>query len=170
MTKFKADTVDDFLKAAHKKFGGDSAGATDVDQTKLWKGRFNKGKLTNLSFTLPITMDYAEVGGGKPDKANKDAIAKVAQLARQHEAKHKASYEAAFKEWDPEQVTKDLESKTYKNEKEMNKAVNDALDDLDRAALPRSAQERGGDCCGTQTGRLHRRQHGTRRSKRLRVF
>jgi hypothetical protein len=135
MTKFKADTIDDFLKAAHKRFGGDSAGATDVDQTKLWKGRFNKGKLTNLSFTLQITMDYAEVGGGKPDKANKDAIAKVAQLAKQHEEKHKAGYEAAFKEWGPEQVKKDLESKTYKNEKEMNKAVNDALDDLDRALL-----------------------------------
>ena len=135
MTKFNADTVDDFLKAAAKKFGGDSAGATDVDQTKLWKGRFNKGKLTNLSFTLRITMDYAEVGGGKPDKANKNAIAQVAQLAKLHEEKHKAAYEAAFEKWGPEQVKKDLESRTYKNEKEMNKAVNDALDDLDRALL-----------------------------------
>jgi hypothetical protein len=136
MTKFKADTVDDFLKAAHKKFGGDSAGKTDFDKTtKLWKGRVNNGKLT-LSWTFPqITMDYAEVGGGKPDKANKDAIAEVAQLAKQHEEKHKAGYEAAIKDWDPEQVKEDLESKTYKNEKEVNKAVNDALDDLFRKLL-----------------------------------
>lgn len=131
MTKFKADKVDDFLKAAHKKFHGNSVGDTNFPKTKqLWKGKLNNGRLT-LSWTFPqITMDYAEVGGGKPDKANKDAIAEVARLAKQHEEKHKAGYEAAIKDWDPDKVKKDLESKTYKNDREVQKAVNDAVDDL----------------------------------------
>ena len=91
--------------------------------------------MAKLSFTCTVTLDYAEVGGGKPDQANKDAIAKVAEMAKDHEEKHKAGYEAAFKKWNADKVAKDLMAKTYKDQKEAQKAVKDAVADLDKVLL-----------------------------------
>jgi Zn-finger domain-containing protein len=68
-------------------------------------------------------LDFAEVGGGKPNAANKDAIAKAAQLAEDHEEKHKAGYESAFKTFDPDKTAKELMAKTFKDEKEAKKEL-----------------------------------------------
>ena len=55
---------------------------------------FNKktNKLIKLVFTCSITEDFAQVGGGKPDKANKGAIQDVATRSKAHEDKHKVGY------------------------------------------------------------------------------
>ena len=129
MAKFNADTVDDFMAAAKKKFGGDELGTTEAKPHIGFI--FKDGKVTKVAITCPISMDYTEVGGGNPDKANKDAIAQVAALAKQHEEKHKAGYEAAFNKWNAEKVKKDLMAKTFKDKKEADKAAKEQMDDLD---------------------------------------
>jgi predicted nucleotide-binding protein (sugar kinase/HSP70/actin superfamily) len=121
MTKFNADTVDAFMKAAYAKFGGNKLGETE--HKAAVKYAFRGGKLTNVTFTCPITAVYAEVGSGKPDAPNKDAIAKVAKLAQDHENKHKSGYDAAFKTFDATKSAKDLMAKTYKDENEAKKAL-----------------------------------------------
>jgi hypothetical protein len=114
MTKFNADTGDAFIEAANKKFGGDSLGETK-HHAALSPWSFKDGKVTKVVFTCPITLDFAEVGGGKPNSTQKSAIAKVAQLAQDHEKKHKAGYEAAFKAFDPDKTAKELMAKTFKD-------------------------------------------------------
>ena len=121
MTKLNADTVDAFIEAANKKFGGSDVGETKAHPAFSYS--FKGGKLTKVNFTCPITLDFAEVGGGKPNAANKDAIAKVAQLAEDHEEKHKAGYESAFKTFDPDKTAKELMAKTFKDEKEAKKEL-----------------------------------------------
>jgi hypothetical protein len=128
MTKFNAITVDQFMHAANKKFGGNDLGMTDAKPSFSYS--FKDGRITKVSFTCPITLDYAEIGGGKPDKANKDAIAQVAAFAQQHEKSHKAGFEKAFKKWNVDKVAKDLMAKTYKDKKAAEKAGKERLDDL----------------------------------------
>ena|SRR5271165_5100085 len=100
------------MDAAKRKFSGDELGETEAKPHIGYI--FKDGKLSKVTITCPIAIDYAEVGGGNPDKANKDAIAQVAALAEQHEEKHKACYEAAFKKWNADKVAKDLMAKTFK--------------------------------------------------------
>jgi hypothetical protein len=125
MTNFKADTLSDFIEAAAKKYGAGSLGKTEPVTTRepfLFKG----GKLTKISFTFKATVDSAAFGGGKhkgkPDKANRDAITQVVHLALEHERKHKAGYEAAFKQWNA-QAVKDLKAGTFKDKKEAEDAI-----------------------------------------------
>lgn len=134
MTKFAADTVEDFMDAANTKFGGDDLGSTDVKQSFKYGG-FKDGKLLKVEFLCPIDVDYAEVGSGKPDDENKKAIADVAAIAKSHELKHKAGYEKAFKDWDAKKVAKGLMDKTFKSKSEAEKALKDALDDLSKELL-----------------------------------
>src|SRR4051812_24989969 len=130
MTKFNADTVQEFMAAANKKFGGKNLGQTHANPTA--SRTFNKKtkKLTAVAFTCPITEDFAEVGGGKPDKANKDAIKEVAARAKAHEDKHKAGYQACFRKFKPDDVAKDLMAKTYKDENDAKKAVHAKIEEL----------------------------------------
>ncbi|HKM64435.1 MAG TPA: hypothetical protein VJY39_18280 [Acidisphaera sp.] len=129
MTKFNGDTADEFLEAAHKKYGGTGAGETTYTPPKV-KTVFKDGKLSKVDFDPPkIDMDYAEAGVGKPDDNNKAAIKKIADMAEEHEKNHKASYEATFKTWS-QKAEKDLTSKSYKDAKEAQKAIQDALDDF----------------------------------------
>ena len=133
MTKFNADTVDQFMDAAKKKFGGNNLGETDAHPA--YNYAFKGGKLTKLVFTCPVTLDFAEVGGGKPDSANKDAIAKIAKLAEDHENKHKAGYEAAFKKFDPNTTAKELMAKSFKDDKEAKKTIEAKFKELKDALL-----------------------------------
>ena len=130
MTKFSANTVQEFMAAANKKFGGKNLGQTHAKPAA--SRTFNKKtkKLTAVAFTCPVTEDFAEVGGGKPDKANKDAIKDVAARAKAHEDKHKAGFDAAFKAFKPEDVAKELMAKTFKDEKEAIDAVHTKREEL----------------------------------------
>src|SRR4051794_29175102 len=96
-SKFNADTVQEFMTAVNKKFGGQNLGKTNAHPTASFTFDKKAAKLTKVVFTCPVTEDFAEVGGGKPDKANKDAIQEVAARAEAHEEKHNAGFEAAFK-------------------------------------------------------------------------
>lgn len=134
MTKFNADTVDAFMEAANKKFGGDSLGETK-HHAALSPWSFKDGKVTKVVFTCPITLDFAEAGGGKPNSTQKAAIAKVAQLAQDHEKKHKAGYEAAFKAFDPDKTAKELMAKTFKDVKEAKKELDAKFKELTDALM-----------------------------------
>jgi hypothetical protein len=118
MTKFNADTVQEFMAAANKRYGGKNLGQTHAKPAAAHTFNKKTGKLVSVTFTCPITEDYAEVGGGKPDKANKQAIEDVAARAKAHEDKHKAGFDAAFKAFKPDDVAKALKAKTFKDEKE----------------------------------------------------
>jgi len=134
MTKIAGDTIDDFLDNAHKTFGGNGLGDTDYKPPTFKAGGFKDGKLSKLAFDpLQITVEYAEPGSGKPDDINKAAIRQACDMAKDHEEAHKAGYEAAFRKWGPDKVAKDLMGKTYKDQKEALKAVQDALADLKQA-------------------------------------
>jgi hypothetical protein len=132
MTKFRANDVDDFMDNAGKKYGDGDLGDTDAKTASKYGG-FKDGKLQKLVFTCDVTVDYAEPGSGKADAANKDAIDNVADIAKAHELKHKAGYEKAFKDWDQKTVAKKLMDQTFKSKGEADKAVKDALDDLNGA-------------------------------------
>jgi hypothetical protein len=132
MTNFKADTLSDFIEAAAKKYGAGSLGKTEPVTTRE-PFLFKDGKLTKISFTFKATVDFAAFGGGehkgKPDKANRDAIAQVVQLSLEHERKHKAGYEAAFEQWKA-QAVKDLKDGTYKDMKEAEAAIDEKMHEL----------------------------------------
>jgi hypothetical protein len=130
MTKFNADTVQEFMAAARKKFGGQDLGLTHAHPAAAWSFNNKTNKLVNVAFTCPVTEDFAQVGGGKPDKANKDAIKEVADRAKAHEDKHKADYLAAFKKFDADSTAKDLMSQSFKDVNAAKKAVHAKRDEL----------------------------------------
>jgi hypothetical protein len=130
VTKFDADTAQQFMAAAKKKFGGQNLGLTTAHPLASFKFNKKTNKLVSLVFTCAITEDFAEVGGGKPDKANKDAIKDIAARAKAHEDKHKAGDNAAFKKFDADGTAKDLMAKTYKNEKEAKDAIHAKREEL----------------------------------------
>ncbi|HEY6434068.1 MAG TPA: hypothetical protein VIZ17_18990 [Acetobacteraceae bacterium] len=130
MTKFNADTVQQFMAAANKKFHGQNLGMTVAHPAASYTFNKKTNKLIKLVFTCSITEDFAQVGGGKPDKANKDAIKEVADRAEAHEDKHKAGYNVAFKKFDADGTAKDLMAKTYKNEKEAKDAIHAKREEL----------------------------------------
>ena len=130
MTKFPANDVDSFMDKANAKYGGGDLGDTDA-KTAYKLGGFKDGKIQKLVFTCDVSVDYAEPGSGKPDAANKKAIDDVADIAKAHELKHKAGYEKAFKDWDQKSVVKKLMDQDFKSKGEAEKAIKDALDDLD---------------------------------------
>lgn len=132
MTKFNADTVFEFMDKANKKYGGDDLGSTEATPSFKY-GSFKDGKLGKLEFSCDIDLDFAEFGSGKPDDNNKKAIADVCDIAEEHEKKHKAGYEKAFKDFDPKGTAKDLMEKTFKSKSEADKAVADAFKDLKKA-------------------------------------
>jgi hypothetical protein len=74
-------------------------------------------------------MDSATFGGGKPDKANHDAITHVVHLGKVHERKHKEGYEATFNTWKP-QAVKDLKAGTYGDENEAKNAIEKKVDEI----------------------------------------
>jgi hypothetical protein len=132
MTKFPAKDVDDFMDNANKKYGGGDLGDTDAN-TSFKYGAFKDGKIQKLVFTCDVTVDYAEVGSGSPDAANKKAIDDVADIAKAHELKHKAGYEKAFKDWNQAAVAKKLMDQSFKSKGDAEKAMKAALADLDDA-------------------------------------
>ena len=131
MSNFKADTVSDFIEAAAQKYGAGSLGNTAPVITR--EHHFKGGKLTQVSFTFKATVDFAAFAGGlhkgKPDKINRDAIRKAVHLSLEHERKHKAGYEAAFKQWNA-QAVKDLKAGTYKDKKEAENAIEKKMHEL----------------------------------------
>jgi hypothetical protein len=132
MSNFKADTVSDFIEAAAQKYGAGSLGNTAPVITR--EHHFKDGKLTTVSFTFKATVDSAAFAGGlhkgKPDKINRDAITKVVHLSLEHERKHKAGYEAAFKQWNAQAVVKDLKARTYENKEEAEAAIVEKMQEL----------------------------------------
>jgi hypothetical protein len=76
------------------------------------------------------------VGSGKPDPANKKAIAGVAAIAKAHELKHQQGYEKAFKDWKPTKVAKDLMDRTFDSKSDAEDAMKAALEDLQAELLP----------------------------------
>jgi hypothetical protein len=131
MTNFKADTISDFIEAAAKKYGVGSLGKTEP-VTTMEGFQIKGGKMTKVSFTFKATVDFAAFGGGehkgKPDKANRDAIAQVVHLSLEHE-RNKAGYEAAFEQWNA-QAVKDLKAGTYKDKKEAEDAIEKKMHEL----------------------------------------
>jgi hypothetical protein len=130
MTKFNANTVQEFMAAARKKFGGQDLGLTHAHPEAAWSFNNKTNKLFKVAFTCPITEDFAQVGGGKPDKANKDAIKEVADRAKAHEDQHKADYLAAFNKFDADTTAKNLMAQTYKDVNEAKKAVHAKREEL----------------------------------------
>jgi hypothetical protein len=127
MTSFRADTLTEFMDAAAEKFGAGGLGETDYHVSSAYI--FKNGKLIDVSFTLTVTIDFATFGGGRPDKANLEAITHVAHLGKVHEGKHKAGYEATFNNWKP-QAVKDLKAKTYADEDEAKDAIAKKVDEI----------------------------------------
>ena len=127
MTSFNADTIQEFMDAAAEKFGAGGLGETEYHVNSSY--RFRDGKLIDVSFTLKVTIDFATFGGGKPDKANHDAITHVVHLGKVHETKHKEGYEATFNRWKP-QAVKDLKAATYKDENEAKAALQKKVDEI----------------------------------------
>ena len=132
MSKISGDSAKEFTDNANKKFGDGDLGTTDYE-TAYKLGGFKDGKILKLEFTCTITMDYAEVGSGKPDANNKKAIAKIADIAEAHEKRHKAGYEKAFKEFDAKKTAAALMEETYKSRADAEKAIKDAFNDLEKA-------------------------------------
>jgi hypothetical protein len=129
MTKVNADTIDEFIAGGNKLFGGTGMGETTYKPPKA-NATFKDGKFTKLKFDMQkIDTEYAEVGGGNPDDNNKAAIKKAADMAKDHEEAHKASYEKTFKDWNDKTV-KELMKKSYDDPKAANKDIQDALADL----------------------------------------
>jgi hypothetical protein len=127
MTSFRADTLKEFMEAAAEKFGAGGLGETEYHVNSSYV--FRNGKLIDVSFTLAVTIDFATFGGGKPDKANQEAITHVVHLGKVHEGKHKAGYEATFSNWKP-QAVKDLKAGTYADEDEAKDAIAKKVDEI----------------------------------------
>lgn len=130
MAKIPANTIHEFIKNANKHYDGDGAGATTPKHSYKYASFSKQGQLVKLQVTFSVDIDFAEPGPGHPDPINKTAIALVSDLAKKHEQKHKAGYEAAFKEWN-DKVPDDLMKKTFKNKNEAEKAVDDQIKVLD---------------------------------------
>ena len=148
--KLDADTVEEFVNAAHQRFGGKLLGITKVTPKDSWKFDKAKGMLIEVSFACPVvSTDFAAFGNGKtagkPDKNNADAIAKIAQLAENHEGKHKDGYQAVCKDWKPDDVAKALMLLKFKDVTEAHAAVlekkKDLTDKLKNACLDLHKQE-----------------------------
>jgi hypothetical protein len=129
MTKISADSLEDFINNAQRRYGAGELGETKADPAYKYGG-FKDGKVIKLEFTCPVTTDYAEPGSGKPDPDNRKAIADMADLVEAHEKEHKAGYEKAFKDWDPKGTAADLMKQTFKTRGDAEKAMKKALDDL----------------------------------------
>jgi hypothetical protein len=127
MTVFNADTINEFETAAFEKYGVGSLGKTDSATSYTY--HFKDGKLTSVSYTFKATSDWAVFGGGKANKANKDAIEKCVRLSQEHEQKHKEGYERTFTQWKA-QAEKDLKAGTYKDAKEAENAIEEKIHDL----------------------------------------
>jgi hypothetical protein len=148
--KLDADTVQEFMNAAHQKFGGNLLGKTNVNPKDNWRFDKSKGMLIDVSFACPVvSSDFAAFGKGsspgKPDKNNSDAITEVARLAQDHEKKHKDGYEAVCKNWKPDEEANALMQVKFKDGNEAHTAVldkrKDLVDKLKKACLDLHKQE-----------------------------
>jgi hypothetical protein len=134
MVKIAGDTIDEFVDNGHAKFGGKGMGETAAHPIYDF-GNFKGGKLMKVVFTCPVDIEFAEPGSGKPDDANKKAIKQMADMAEEHEKKHKAGYEKAFKDFGAKKVADDLMEQSFGSKKEAVDALDKALAKLKKALL-----------------------------------
>lgn len=127
----KAKSFKQFQDGAFQKFGTGSLGKTTAGEISA-TSHFKDGKLITVSFSMKeTTSEWAEAdfGRGPINDFDLDAIQKCVQLSKNHENKHKESYEQTFKEWKPK-AEKDLRDGTYTNKADADNAIHAKIDEL----------------------------------------
>lgn len=134
MAKLAADSVDDFIAKAGKKWGKGRAGETKPKPVWTY-GSFKDGQVSKLVFSFSSTIEFAEDGGGKADAENKKAIKLVAKLAKEHEENHQEYYDKAYKDWKPKTQADDLMEMNFDSKAEAVKAMTAKFAELEKALL-----------------------------------
>ena len=135
MAKLAADSVDDFIAKAAKKWGKGRAGETHPKPAWTYGGFTKEGQVLKLVFSFDSTIEYAEDGGGKADAENKKAIKLVAKLAKEHEENHQTYYEKAFKAWKPQDQADGIMEQVFDSKSAAVKAMEAKFAELQKELL-----------------------------------
>jgi hypothetical protein len=127
----KAKSFKQFQDGAFQKFGTGSLGKTTPGEISA-TSHFKDGKLITVSFSMKATTSEwaeADFGKGPIHDFDLDAIQRCVQLSKNHENKHKESFEQTFREWKPK-AEKDLRDGTYTNKADADNAIHAKIDEL----------------------------------------
>lgn len=135
LVNVKADTIEDFLKAAQAavKEGNGEIGVTNYEIT--FKATYDNKKVKKISFDVKIDIKRAHWAGGKADARHKKAIETAEDLNAAHEEKHRKLAQDICKKMFKD-AESDLVGKSAKDiddtVRDIRKAVDKAYADLDK--------------------------------------